>query len=182
MKIIFPDLASKRCLPSYVFFVLLAFQLNSCSSETSPPPKYLRWVGDIAFDPKTDKKDFHLCDADDIKQYHNFSFGFLYKGEKIALEKEIREQYNTQNITAQSGWLRIRFIVNCQGETDRFRIIGMDENRKPQTFDKSISDQLLNITKRLKGWLILPDDETRGDYYIYLIFKLENGKIKEILP
>jgi hypothetical protein len=182
MKIILPDAASMWGFPGYFFLLCIAFQLNSCSSETSPPPKYLRWVGDISFDPKTDREDFHLCTPDDIKQYHNFSFGFLYKGEKIALENEIRSQYDEQIAASQSGWLRIRFIVNCKAETDRFRIIGMDENRKPQTFDKSITDQLLKITKSLKGWLILPDDKTASDYYIYLIFKLDNGKIKEILP
>lgn len=182
MKIILPDAASMKSFSAYLFFLFLAFQLHSCSSETSPPPKYLRWVGDIAFDPKTDKKDFHLCTPEDIKQYHNFAFGFLYKGEKIALEQEIRSQYKAENVAAQSGWLRIRFIVNCKGETDRFRIIGMDENRKPVTFDKSISDQLLRITKSLQGWLILPDHDAPNDYYMYLIFKLDNGKLKEILP
>ncbi len=174
--------ANLRRVYSFLGFALITLQIISCSAETSPPPKYLRWVGDIAFDPKTDKKDFHLCTPEDIKQYHNFAFGFLYKGEKIALEQEIRSQYKAETAAAQSGWLRIRFIVNCKGETDRFRIIGMDENRKPVTFDNSISDQLLRITKNLQGWLILPDQNAPNDYYMYLIFKLDNGKLKEIMP
>ncbi len=164
----------------YLIFILL--QIISCSHESVPPPKYLRWVGDIAYDPKTDKADFQLCTPDDIKQYHNFGFGFLYKGEKIGLEEEIKSQYNEQNAAAQSGWLRIRFVVNCRGETDRFRIIGMDNNKAAFTFDKSISEQLLSICKSLNGWLILPDQDAPKDYYMYLSFKLENGKIKEILP
>lgn len=166
----------------YLGCIILFLQITACSPESAPPTKYLRWVGDISHDPKIDKKNFQLCTPKAIKQYHNFSFGFLYKGEKIALENEIRSQYNEQHTANQSGWLRIRFVVNCHGETDRFRIIGMDNNKEAFTFDQSISEQLLSICKNLKGWLILPDNDAPQDYYIYLTFKLDNGKIKAILP
>lgn len=182
MKHLSSHIESLWSLSAYLGCIFFFLQIISCSPESTPPLKYQRWVGDIPFDPKTDKPDFHLCTPDAIQQYHNFGFGFLYKGEKIALEQEIRSQYNEQNAADQSGWLRIRFVVNCRADTDRFRVLGMDENRKPFTFDASISDQLMKITKSLRGWLILPDDKAPKDYYMYLTFKLENGKIKEILP
>ncbi|MGL4629975.1 MAG: hypothetical protein ACRCVT_02120 [Leadbetterella sp.] len=79
--------------------------------------------------------------------------------------------------------IRIRFIVNYKGQTDRFRLIAMDENYKEKVFASSITEQLVKITKSLKGWGLMKYDSTHTfDYYQYLIFKMENGQIKEILP
>jgi len=40
----------------------------------------------------------------------------------------------------------------------------------------------MRITKSLSGWKILPNDEAPTDYYQYLIFKIKNGEIIEIMP
>ena len=63
----------------------------------------------------------------------------------------------------------------------------MDENYQEKVFDQSITNQLLEITKNLKGWI--PKNFTSKtnevfsyDYYQYLIFKMKDGQISEILP
>ena len=74
----------------------------------------------------------------------------------------------------QSGLLRIRFVVNCKGETDRFRLMGMDENFQPMDFETEISHQILDLTKKMEGWLPIEMEEMDNmtlDYYQYLIFK-----------
>ncbi|WP_177765852.1 tetratricopeptide repeat protein [Flavobacterium sp. I3-2] len=43
------------------------------------------------------------------------------------MDKTFFDNYKNQNFTEQSGLIRIRFIVNYKGETDRFRILEMDE-------------------------------------------------------
>lgn len=78
--------------------------------------------------------------------------------------------------------IRIRFIVNCEGKTGRFRVIGMNKNYQEKTFDKAITDQLLEITQHLDGWQLLPNAEEPRDYYQYLLFKMNKGTIVEILP
>ena len=147
--------------------------------ETKP---YLRWVGDIEHDKKEDKADFFLCHEQGAYQYFNFSEGLQYEGEKRAIENAYSKHYRPVTNNQQKGLLRIRFLVNCKGDTDRFRIIGMDENYQPQVFDKAITNQLIDIAKQLDGWKVLYDRDAPRDYYQYLIFKLENGVIKEILP
>lgn len=161
-------------------FILLPL-LAYCQTEVKKSV-YPDMVGDIAFDAATDKKDFQLCDPPYVYQYFNFSEGFIYKGEKIALDRIFREQYHPENAKKESGTLRIRFIVNCKGETDRFRIIGMDENYTEKIFDASITNQLLTITKELKGWPSKTIQDRGFNYYQYLIFKIENGQLIEILP
>lgn len=143
---------------------------------------YLRWVGDIAFNKNTDRREFFVCDEENIKQYHNFAMGFQYKGEKPALVKEILEQYKLPNSSNESGYLRIRFVVNCKGETDRFRTLAMDYSYQEMAFSSEVEGQLTNIVKKLEGWKILPDQVNPKDYYMYLIFKINNGQLVEILP
>jgi hypothetical protein len=58
----------------------------------------------------------------------------------------------------------------------------MDENYNAKILSRSITDQLLNITKKLKGWKVKKNKEKEIDYYQYLIFKIENGHLKERLP
>ena len=158
--------------------ICFVLSLNSYCQESYPER-----TGDIEFDEKIDRSDFKLCFPNHIFQYFNISNGVEYSGEKIALEKEVKEKYVPVNLKGESGLIRIRFIVNCKGETDRFRLISMDTDYNPKTFDKSITEQLLEITKNLKGWKTkLDKEQSTIDYYQYLIFKLKDGHITQILP
>lgn len=144
--------------------------------------KYPRWIGDIEHDPKLDNPDFQACNEDHVYQYFNHSQGLQYQGEKRAIEALFQKLYRPVAAPKATGLIRIRFMVNCAGKTGRFRLIGMDENFQPLVFPKAISNQLLEITKKLDGWEKLPNAEEATDYYQYLSFKIEQGAIKEILP
>lgn len=164
----------------------LALCLYACKDDPkSEKESYLRWVGDIPFEAEIDDPDFKLCYTDnDIRQYFNFSKGVQYKGEKTAIDQYFKENYKPVE-TNQSGLIRIRFIVNCKGETGRFRLKEMDQDYQPMNFDQAITDQILNLTKEMEGWLPIEMEEmnnTKLDYYQYLIFKIDRGSIIEIMP
>ena len=161
--------------------VLLVLTLYSC--KTDKEIKYLRYVGDIMQDSLIDNENFKLCNGDNnVLQYFNTSQGFQYDGGKIKILKDFQKNFNPSIRDNQNGLIRIRFIVNCDGETGRFRILESDFEYQEFTFDKNIINQLVSITENLKGWKILKRKNQNLDYYQYLIFKIENGNIKEILP
>jgi hypothetical protein len=163
-----------------LFFCISIF--FSCNGEKEVEQEYLRWVGDIEFDPSLDDPVFHLCGKEDaVLQYFNFGDTDKYEDERIAIYTYFEEHYQPVSIN-ESGWIRVRFIVNCHWQTGRFRIIESDENYNERQFDTSISNQILELTKNLKGWIGYEDEEKGLDYYQYLIFKIENGSIAEILP
>jgi hypothetical protein len=169
-----------------IALVCVAVVLTSCSgNQNADKDPYHRWVGDIPFDEKTDDPDFKLCFTDnDIRQYFNFSKGVQYKGEKPAIDQYFKENYQLVE-SNQSGLIRIRFIVNCKGETGRFRMKAMDQDYQPVDFDQAITDQILRLTKEMEGWLPIEMEEmnnTKWDYYQYLIFKIDRGDIIEIMP
>jgi hypothetical protein len=157
-----------------LFFII---SINSYCQELYPER-----TGDIEYDEKIDKSDFKLCYPKYIFQYFNISKGVEYTGEKLAIENEFKTKYKPISIQGETGLVRIRFVVNCKGETDRFRLISMDTEYNPKAFDKSITDQLTEITKSLKGWKPKFYEEMPIDYYQYLIFKLRDGHITHILP
>lgn len=144
--------------------------------------KYLRWVGDIEADAQIDGDTFAICHSESrVKQYFNFSQGLQYEGEKAAIKAIFKAQYIAVQVP-QSGWVRVRFMVNCQGETGRFRLTASNRQYQELAFDPRITEQLMAITKSLDGWKILPNQEKAQDYYQYLIFKIENGSLIEIMP
>ena len=144
--------------------------------------EYLRWVGDIEFNEALDNPKFKLCHGDSsVNQYFHFGGGLQYEGEKKAILESFEKTYKPV-ASNDTGLIRIRFIVNCLGKTDRFRITSMGSDFQEKKFDTRITNQLLSITKDLNGWKILPNEEEARDYYQYLIFKIEKGAILEILP
>lgn len=173
-----------RLLASAIILVLL-LTTTHCKTEQSAtsPAKYLRWVGDSEFDAALDDSAFALCQGDQKAiQYFNDGRGMEYEGEKPALDRAFWEGYKPVE-SKESGLIRIRFIVNCKGETGRFRVMEMEKDYAETSFDSEIVDQLLRITKALDGWVVKRDrDDEPTDYYQYLIFKIEKGALKEILP
>lgn len=148
-----------------------------------PKSKYLRWVDDIEYDPKIDDPEFELCFGDEnVYQYFNTGNGLKYKGGKIEYEEIFYNEFIPQNIKNEDGLIRIRFLVTCNGDIGRFRIIAMDNEYQEKVFDKKIMQQLIRITRSLKGWMPKKDDKKPIDYYQYLIFKIKDGNLIKILP
>lgn len=162
-------------------FILTTFWSCQSQDSISTNKEYPRSIGDIKKN-NSDNSKFEICnDERNIYQYFNNSQGLEYLGEKATLIREYKKFIPSENKN-QNGIIRIRFVVNCKGETGRFRILEADENYKEFKFDEKITKQLLEITRQLKGWESKTIRNNEIDYYQYLIFKIENGKIKEILP
>jgi len=163
--------------------LLFCVLLSLVSCKTQQDSKTPRWLDDIQYDSKVDKKNFVVCDDDDIYQYFNLGDAIHYNGDKPMLINSFLQNYDSTKVKKESGLIRIRFIVNCHGETDRFRIIQSDLNYKEKEFDKNITNQLMAITKALDGWgQKYKEDGTSVDYWQYLTFKIIDGKIVKILP
>lgn len=171
----------------YLYFVfgisLIAVVCSNCDnlSATSDTKSY-RHVGDITFDPAVDDPDFKVCYPDKIFQYFNNGSGPEYLDEKIEMDEYFLEHYESIELFEESGMIRIRFVVNCEGKADRFRMISSDMDYQEKVFDKKISSQLINLTKSIADWPQKKYNKGDGDYYMYLIFKIKNGQLIEVMP
>lgn len=168
-----------RSLP---FALVLALLVSSCRSgqkfSSDDDPLH---IGDIAPDPALDDSTFTVCRESYIPQYYSIKSGF--EGEKTKLEAELRKRFSKNKKNGnENGFVTIRFVVNCQGKTGRFRVQEMGQDLRPKQFPKDITGQLLEAVKTLKGWQPGQYDDSVLDYYQYLTFKIAGGDIAEILP
>ena len=163
----------------YIFFLLPI--LFSCQAEKTVTV-YPNQVGDTVFDKSKDDPAFKRCMNKDYGiQYYNDSKGYQYNGEKIAI-KQALDHLKLSSSQQINGSVTIRFLVNCEGKTGLFRVQQMDENYTEAYFDKEFVEKILDFTKSLNGWLPKEYQGHKIDYYQYLTYKIENGKIAEILP
>ena len=168
---------------SFSIIILLCSILWSCKEETGQEKEYLRWIGDIEQDDEIDESEFKICNGDEkILQYFNFGEGPVYSGEKSRIINLFNSKYKPVTGKNENGLIRIRFVVNCEGKAGRYRVLQSDEKYQEKEFDKEIVSQLLNITREIEKWEVLERDEFAIDYYMYLIFKIKDGRIIDILP
>ncbi len=139
-------------------------------------------IGDISFDASIDNPDFKICNPNSVFQYFEFGKGLQYKGEKPKINGIFKSGFKPGAIKNESGYLTIRFIVNCEGRTGWFRLQGMNKEYKEKEFDGELVDKLLTLTKSLDGWIIGGGATNKVDYYQYLTFKLVDGQLIEIMP
>ncbi len=162
-----------------LLFISFMMMFPGCQSQNPQD------VGDISFDVQKDDPNFELCNEEIIKQYYirnSKDTAPSYEGEKRGLENEIFGKYSFPNEPDQNGYITIRFIVNCNGETGRFRMEEMDNRYQPINFDTELSTQILDIVKSLRKWSPRSRGELKYDYYQYLTFKIESGQIVKLLP
>lgn len=168
----------KSCrLPGLVLMALMAIG-RPALAQSAGPDRFLAQVGDIAFDPSLDDPSFKICDSQRVYQYYNmFSYYSRHK-------REIADYFMSGYKAAASGtgYLTIRFIINCAGSAGRFRIYQLDSNYRECRLPEEIIGPVMKLLKSYKGWEPGSSQGKMYDTYQYIMFKLKKGAIECILP
>lgn len=157
--------------------ILLTFIIYSCNSRTDKV--YEHDIGYIDPDRALGDKEFKTCDNQIFEYYNSFPDGG-YKYGKKALRDSVTRKFKFEG--TDSGYLTFRFVINCKGIAGRYQIIENDLDYNPTQLNVNLVSNLFSITKEFKEWRPVILNEQSRDYYIYLTYKLRNGKIIEILP
>jgi hypothetical protein len=145
------------------------------------PGKLPENVGDITFDPKTDDPHFKVCYPDNIFQY--YAVNTTYKGGTQVIRNFYFSNYKYEmGYASITGYITIRFVVNCKGQTGWFRIKQLDSNYQHISFNKKAVSELLILTKKLNSWIPGKFNGVNYDSYYYLNFKRTGGHLKDITP
>lgn len=169
---------------------VLAFYVTSCAKqqkeETFIPTKNAFTNDAHYIDPETAllSEGFEVCNEDYILQYYNPERATYSKG-KNGLRNFILSNYKNKGYT-DSGYLNIRFVINCNGQAGRYVIHENDLNLEPKAFTKDLKEQLFQLTTQLKEWNPNVMSNENGsayfDTYMYISYRIEHGNITEILP
>jgi hypothetical protein len=129
-------------------------------------------------------KRFQVCNEDILGQYYYNGMGSHFKGGLNEVKQIFSQKVKTINKESDTGYVRIRFLINCEGETGRFSILEVDKDYEPKSFSHELVAQLFKITTTLSDWELeeLPQTGKTYDNYRHLTFKIRNGKVLDILP
>jgi hypothetical protein len=131
-----------------------------------------------------------LCEPTYVLQYYEFQLsGEGMKTTDMKNSKSSSQILNEWNALFkkpenfnQSGFLTVRFVVNCQLETCCYNIYSMDENYQPVAYNENVKTQLIAFIKNLNGWKTGEYDSKATNYFYYLNFVIKNGEFKRVSP
>ncbi len=118
-------------------------------------------------------KDFIICNENYIFQYYNKG-KLPYPDGKNGFRNYINANYENRNYS-DSGYLNIRFIINCEGKAGRFITHENNLDLRPIVFNEDLKNQLIKLTTEIKLWKpIFIYDENRDSYMYVSVVSLIN--------
>lgn len=140
---------------------------------------YAQNVGDIPFDPKTDNPRFQLCNPRWVWQ--GYQLKTKMDETPLLVAREFKAQFKSKDEWKnESGLIRVRFIVNCQGQSDRFRLLELDFDLKDKKFNESLTAHVLNIARSIQ-WPARRAQQQTVDYYHHFSIRIVDGQLIDII-
>lgn len=180
LRVLSKFLAKKNPMCKIIWASLLLIGCAVQQKQEPVPPEQSRLVYHIQPDPSTDDPHFTLCDID--KAYPYYGTDTHTRRDKRQLLTHFQNGFTPSPEVHDTGFISIRFMVNCMGVAGRFRVTEFDTSYGPMKFDTSISSQLLKLTKDVKDWEPIRFASGSYDSYCYFLFKIEGGKLTDVLP
>jgi len=168
----------------YISFSLILICFFNCniSKNKKLDSKYSNYVGYINLDSALITNRGKLCNPKKIFGTHHGLPEYAFEVSKKHFKTFIQNNYNNNNYD-DSGYINFRFLINCDGIAGWFEIIEMNLDLEEVELNDEMVNQLLKLTYGYECWRQLSVmDKGSIDYYMYISYRIENGKITEILP
>ena len=128
----------------------------------------------------SNKRDFELCSGKKHPYYHP---NLEYSGGFHEIKKHFYDNYKDIGVPNDTGIVKIRFNVNCKGESGDFYTETYNLDYKGITIDEKVTKQLLDLTKTLNDWIpAYNEDGNSINSHKFFAFKILDGKLIDILP
>lgn len=130
---------------------------------------------------------FQLCDTYLFKPDQRYPYYEYKRGRLGAIRRLVDREFRLVPDVKQSGLVRFRFVVNCQGKAGMFEMLTVDENYERCQFDTRITDQLRQIVEhKITDWEpgkgVGDDTHNIYDTVCLLTFRFKEGQLVEIFP
>lgn len=150
-------------------------------TDTTDKP-YKHYIGYIDQEKALLNDRYELCYDGNL--YHTYNGAGLkaYFETKKRFRNSLEKSYNATENYMSSGYLNFRFLVNCEGNPGWFKVIQMNLDLVESKLDKNMVDELLKFTSDPVHWNSIEYKGNAVNYYMYVSYRLENGKVTEIIP
>ncbi|WP_272150830.1 hypothetical protein [Tenacibaculum aiptasiae] len=156
------------------------FYIKKAYDTENKPFKH--YVGYIDTDKALLNDTYKLCK--DVGIMHTYSSASLsaYNGSKKQFRDSLNATFNANSTYTDSGYLNFRFLVNCEGNAGWFEIIEMDLDLNESPLNSKMVDELFKFTSNSSHWNVISYEDEPHNYYMYISYRIENGKVTEIIP
>jgi hypothetical protein len=127
--------------------------------------------------------DFELEYGSPLPYY--YSVGGKYPKNSSTLLKEVKEFGKKQNHTySGSGYITFRFVVDTTGSMkNKVKVMQTNDDYKAQLFDRGLVNELFAYLYTLNKWPVARYRTGEAlEYISFIMFKLKNGKVINIIP
>ena len=160
-------------------FILLITGCSRTSDYSDSDNNYLNDIGGILYDHQTDNREFQLCDSTKVTTSRS---ALTLNGSSNNVSTACLDVFEfVESFESFSGFITIRFMVNCHNEADRFRISTMDWDFSLKECPAELKNHLLEIVKSLKGWEHSSRVNPNLDVAKFINFKIINGRLENVL-
>ena len=124
---------------------------------------------------------FSLCQP--IEQLNLYPHRSLeYKGHQRQIRKVIEQNFDANNSIDYTGFINVKFYINCKGEKGNVKIDGLGLNYKTINVSGQLQAQINNLVQALEDWILPFDKEgVRLDSTYSFVLKIENGKLTNVI-
>lgn len=162
-----------------LLYIFLICTFCSCDYYLINPHK--NQVGVIEEGSFWEEDEFELCYKEKIfpGYYGRTNSGFSKS--RDTLNNYFNTHFDNNGFTNATGYITVRFIINCKGETGRYEIKEVGPDFKKTKFNKYLTEHILDLVKNLETWTAVRFQGYDYDSFYHITFKLENGELVEIL-
>jgi hypothetical protein len=157
-------------------------RLKSVSQNTVPQHINAKEkIGWIPFDKSVDNSNFKVCDELNIEEYYqvNPSYGEGMPGIRKYISSHQKE---LEALCEKDGYVIVRFVINCQGQTDRYRTKFMSLNYTDEnTVNAELQKKIIQLTRNMGNWTPGKYDGKTYDCYQHLKFLFKNSQLVDVL-
>jgi hypothetical protein len=165
-------------------FLLLILVIRSKTFSQNTIPQHINAkekIGWIPFDKSLDNSNFTVCDELNIEEYYQvnplYGEGMPSVRKYFAPHKQALEA-----LCEKDGYVIVRFVINCQGQTDRYRTKFMSLNYTDENaVNAELQKKLIQLTRNMGNWTPGKYDGKTYDCYKHLKFLFKNSRLVDVL-
>ncbi len=169
---------------SRLYFLLIGLIASLLSYGQNTIPQHFSTrekIGWIPFDAKVDDPNFKVCDELNIEEYYQVNP--LY-GEGMASIRNyfFSHKQQLETLCQKDGYIIVRFVINCQGQTDRFRSSFMSMTYSDEsTVNTELQRKVVQLVRAMGIWTPGTNNGKTYDCYQHLKLIFKNSQLVDIL-
>ncbi len=131
------------------------------------------------FDATKDNPNYVICDSTNIGSGRN---RLQYIGGKNKLKHDMMSKFlYRKEYEKFTGYIVIRFLVNCEGKSGRYRGELLNLDFSPSSSSSNILNYAIELVKSLDTWKKASGADSKKEYSKYINLKISNGEIQHVL-